>query len=644
VLEALHDVEMLSPLLALASGRSLVVRAEVIPSDAWLVREEELAIPLDVAPLADGLLALSTTDRSAVETAISTLTHALDRFVAPPSSSSPALEPDVSISNAPVVAAPAPPPPSPEDVPPLGSDGRTVSFSSRAQYEVQHRVNLEKGALVVKADPLPPGTKRDLQLTIPGSPPISVSAQVMFQGAGVLGFSISLNDAVKAQLRSVLEDSTPAPAPLPRPPSNSARMSPALGYEAELAPPVTPEELLTLASDRPAEIAGAKRSYLRVLDFLLASEHDVRLRVTGDEEIVLWIYRGRVVFSQRKPEKPDDLLGRRLVASRVATRAVVDAAVAEVGPGRPLGTLLVDKGKISQEQLTKELRAQIVDRASAPCGFSQGSLQVLPWTDPPVKAKLLPVAGKYLIAELAKNELKRWSQDELVKGLAGMLERELRVELEAIDPVLRLGQKEQRFYQRAAQSPAALADIGVAGGAGQNEGLRLAVVACAAGFARLQAVARSAPRRGDEARQNPSTEDILLEQLERSEKSSPFDVLGLPWTATLREIRRAYDAERKQLMMRKRADGSTRDLVAKMEKKLDEALRTLTSIAERKSLRESAAEARERQHAAEHLVQQAELAIFREDFEAAADLLDTADELFAVRRSKQLRAQLQRAV
>ena len=65
--------------------------------------------------------------------------------------------------------------------------------------------------------------------------------------------------------------------------------------------------------------------------------------------------------------------------------------------------------------------------------------------------------------------------------------------------------------------------------------------------------------------------------------------------------------------MRKREDESPRELVHRLEKRLDEALKILNSIGERKSIRESCADAMERQHAAEHLVQQAEIAMFREE-------------------------------
>jgi hypothetical protein len=597
VLEAADDLEMLGYAIALLGGRALVVRAERLPVRARL-RRGDLTIVLDVSKMGEGLAALTTDDRAALERAIGSRKGALGRFgdrAAP----SPVRPPPASTT-----------PPPLGDVPVLGNDGKTVLFTSKPQYENQFRINIEKGALVVKMDPLPPGTKRDLQLMIPGAPMIAFTAQSVFQGPGSVGFSIDLTDSLKAQLKAALDGST----------------VPAILYEAELAPPIDVGDLLSLSSKRPTDFPGAKRSYLRILDFLLASEREVRLRVTGEEEIVLWIYRGRVVFSQRKPEKEDDTIGRRLVASKVLSRSLVDGALASGGPGRTLGSILMEQGKLTQEDLVRELRQQILDRAAVPCRFVQGKLQVLPWSDPALKTKLLPVSGRHLLFELAKREVARWTLEEVCMGRTDL---EVRIDLEKIDPSLRLGQKEERFYQRLAQAPAPFA----------TAGFDLASVACALGFATLQPMTVR-PRTSDLQRQ--STDDILLEQLDRIEKGSPFDVLGIHWSATLREIRNAYEAERKKIVMRKRQEVS-KDLVAKVEKKLEEAMRTLGTLSERKPLRERSADAMERQHAAEHLVQQAELALFREDFETATDLLDTADELSAVRRAKQLRAQLKRA-
>src|SRR5688500_8242582 len=162
------------------------------------------------------------------------------------------------------------------DVPSLADDGRTVAFLDRDQFATQHEINIEKGALVVKAAPLPPGTRKDLVIVVPGRSPIPIAAQVMFQGPGTLGFSIAMNDALKSSLRAVLDDSdtsepvSSGPAlsgasfmdvtgssPVPRGVSGP-RLSPALGFETDLAPPLPVDELLTLASERPKEAAGAR--------------------------------------------------------------------------------------------------------------------------------------------------------------------------------------------------------------------------------------------------------------------------------------------------------------------------------------------------------------------------------------------------
>lgn len=610
------EIDALAHLLTLLSDRPILARASG-PADGARFEYGGMSIDLDAAALGGGVLALRASDRQRVEAMVSQLKRAIDRFE--------------TQDLRPMTEEPEP---DPSDVPDLGADGRTVVFRTLAQYAVQHRVNLKNGAIVLKSDPLPPGTRRDLSLVVPGARgPLHLSAQVMFQGPGTVGMSVSLSDALKSKLEAMAVN--PAAVELDAPPRDRASASQSLEHDARLAGPPSLDDLLAFSDKTLSNLAEAKGSYLRILAHLISTGVNAVLRVLGEQEVWLWLYGGRVVFASRRPESQEDLLGRRLVTSRAIPRTALGPALEEVRSGRPIGAVLVEGGKLTQEALNKELRAQMVDRVMLPRSFKEGRIEVRPWRDPPVRTKLLPVSGAYLIAEILRQELKTWTQQNLTKGLMRHLERTLEIDVEKIDPAYRFGKKEQRFYQRAAKAPAALSMIGTTGGAGQSEGLRLSVLACALGFGRLGEVARK--REIEEAR--IATQDLLREQLEQVKAAKPFEVLGIHWSATQREIRGAYEAERKKLMMRKSqtsADESRR-LVQDLLQRLDEALRILTDAKRRKSERDDAADAMERQHAAEHLVQQAEIAIFREEHEEAKDLLDTADELHASRRSKQLR-------
>lgn len=618
-------LDALAHLLTLLSDRPILARAAG-PVKVAQLTFQNMSLELDAAALGGGVLALRARDLEEVEAMVSQLKRALDHFETRDLRPATASESDHESD------------PDPADVPDLGADGRTVLFRTLGQYKVQHRVNLKNGAIVLKSDPLPAGTRRELLLVIPGARgPLHLSAQVMFQGPGTIGMSVSLNDVLKAKLEAMTVN--PAAVELDAPAAPTKPAAPAVELDARLAGRPSLEELLNFTSQRPRRVADANGSYLRILEFLLSIRTNAVLRVSAEEEVTLWVYSGRVVFATRKPEKQDDLLGRRLVTSRAVPRTALGPVLEEVSSDRPLGALLVDRGKLTQEALNKELRAQIVDRVMLPRTFTEGRIEVRPWRDPPVRTKLLPVSGAYLIAELLHQELKTWTQQELTKGLMKHLERTLEIDLEKVDSAYRLQKKEHRFYQRAAQSPAALSMIGTTGGAGQSEGLRLSVLACALGFGKLGEIAKK--REIEEAR--IATQDLLKEQLEQVKEATPFEVLGIHWSATQSEIKGAYEAERKKVMMRKSQTSAdeSRDLVQALMRRLDEARYVLTDAKKRKAERDRAADAMERQHASEHLVQQAEIAIFREEYEEAKDLLDTADELHPSRRGKQMRKRLE---
>jgi hypothetical protein len=633
------DVDTLGLLLALVSGRPIVVRADAPPQEVSLIGSGG-TIDLVATPVANGLFTLEPIDPSQLELTIASMRRCLDRFEPEPQG-----YPMSETTLPPVVPPPmpgAPPAPEPDadpnDVPSLEPDGRTILFKSHAQYVAQHRVNLRNGAIVLAMAPLPPGTRKELAIVVPGAKgPVSFGAQVMFQGPGTLGFSIALNDLLKTKLDDlVTRPESVGSVPTPPARASSIRPSLALTHEATIALPSIGE--LLRFSARPPEIALC-HGYIQILDFLFARQGEAVLKIAGDEEITLWIYRGKVVFSERRPERPDDLLGRRLLQARAVHRSSVDAALSDVSRERPLGVILVDGGKAPQDVVSRELKAQITDRVLVPIRFDRAPLAVSPWREPPVQAKLVAVAGEGLVVELLRLDLRQRTQEDMMKALREQLDHRLEVDLEKIATTFRLADKEMRFFQRIAQSPAILASAGTSGGVSQTEGLRNAVLACALGFGTLVRVEHEKQA----AQAKLDTEDLLVQQLHAIAGVDHFQVLGIHWTATAKEIRAAYEAERKKLHMRKsQATDKTKDVITKLSGRLDAALAALNNVKERKGLRESMANAMERQHAAEHLVQQAEIAIFREAYDEATDLLDTADELTLTRRAKQLRAQLNR--
>ncbi len=77
-----------------------------------------------------------------------------------------------------------------EGFPTLEADGFTVRFRNLAQFRAQCSGNLVHGGLVVAHEPLPVGNQRMLKLRVPDRPDYTVSARVVFNQPGAVGFMV----------------------------------------------------------------------------------------------------------------------------------------------------------------------------------------------------------------------------------------------------------------------------------------------------------------------------------------------------------------------------------------------------------------------------------------------------------------------
>ena len=103
-----------------------------------------------------------------------------------------------------LVETPAPKLPAADEcLPVLDRDGYTVRFASAAAYAVQYGANIEHGGLVVSAPPMPIGTQRMLALEVPGRPAYTVSARVIYNQDGRLGFMLDSFSLHKVHLKSL---------------------------------------------------------------------------------------------------------------------------------------------------------------------------------------------------------------------------------------------------------------------------------------------------------------------------------------------------------------------------------------------------------------------------------------------------------
>ena len=82
------------------------------------------------------------------------------------------------------------PPAEDEGLPTLDGDGYTVRFASASAYRRQFTSHITHGGLVARAAPLPIGTQRMLSLVVPGVGTYTVSARVIFNSTGKLGFML----------------------------------------------------------------------------------------------------------------------------------------------------------------------------------------------------------------------------------------------------------------------------------------------------------------------------------------------------------------------------------------------------------------------------------------------------------------------
>ncbi|MEM1024856.1 MAG: hypothetical protein AAGD10_03055 [Myxococcota bacterium] len=107
------------------------------------------------------------------------------------------------------VAVSTPPVPAPDQqddadpIPVLDSDGYTVRFASVAAYRHQYDEHVEHGGLVARGGPVRVGQQKMLVLEIPGRERYTVSARVMFNSSGQVGFMFESFALHKDRLRQL---------------------------------------------------------------------------------------------------------------------------------------------------------------------------------------------------------------------------------------------------------------------------------------------------------------------------------------------------------------------------------------------------------------------------------------------------------
>jgi len=101
-------------------------------------------------------------------------------------------------------AEPASATPGGSTLPLIARDGCTVRFDDLEAYREQYASHLAHGGLVARAEPMPVGTQRMLVLSVPGSKDYTVSARVVFNQPGVVGFMLDSIGLHRERLKAML--------------------------------------------------------------------------------------------------------------------------------------------------------------------------------------------------------------------------------------------------------------------------------------------------------------------------------------------------------------------------------------------------------------------------------------------------------
>lgn len=626
------ELEALAACLWVLAGRPLVVSGHVEPSRIVDVIYGETRIAFDpTVPMPEGLVAIEPRDEEPLKELARSIARVIDDVLALP-----------RVQDAPIVITPPPmaspvpedePEPPPSDVPEL--DGAVVRFRSLAQLRVQFRVNLKQSALVVKSPPIAPGTAKTLELEIPGADPVTLYCTAAFQGAGTVGFVVGDLD----KKRGALEDIMAGVAPK----KSATTSSPARPAVRQSVPPApkTPgveswkgpfngmgdnKALFEFTTRAAQSLDEAKKSYVAQLDYLLrATETRVIARFKlKDRTLAVWVADGRVHQAKWEPTQEDDSLGRRLMRDKkISNTTLRDALTRASQTKQPLGTALVSMGKITKATLHATIREQMFDRLNS-LFDETGTLEVSPYVEPDT-ANGIPISypAPPLIANLIRERVRRITGPELEALLTPNNERELAVVADRLDPNLALPKKEMRFFERAQSQPMRLMDAATITATAPTDTHRAALVGLALGIleirGKLNVVAKD--------RSKEVLKDYSL-RYEQAKKGTPFEVLGLHWSASEASVESAYLGLVEEIRTsEKNVNGEAKALAGKYLEVVNRAHAALANKSARREVRDKVVPRSERKAAADHLVNQAEMLLIRGASKEARVALETAEEL-----------------
>jgi len=528
-----------------------------------------------------------------------------------------------------------------EEIPSLNAETGEVLFQSFQHFVLQFTSNISKGALVVKEQVLASGTLMTLTLAIPGiEERVQVQGRVAFQGEGGLGFMLQDFSLVHEQLAQIAV--RPAPSKEAQQASmssySSSKTAPRrtqIKYNGRISSNISIADIFEYQDNQPADIRACKEWLVKILDFLFRNGVEGVCKFSNDEKCIeLWVKDGSIVFSRVTPEDEHEKIGRSLVLQKKISRSTLQAALEKSEKAnQALGRTLVSMGELDSASLNNSLRQQVTKRVFDLALWQEGQLDISIWSEPPVQASLVSTNGSTMIVSLLREAVRREHLGEIEEFVESYLDRVFEVQINQNEATSGLKKKERRFFEKAAGVNVNLRDLAKATAFTANETFRYVILGRALG---IMAIGKSALKKTDAER----TKDLLLlikEKLSTMTAGSYFEVLGLHWTCTDREIEPAY--KKKKLEFAKYSENSERQIQLNAKKGielLDNANEVLSSPGKRKKYRDEKVSENERKQASSAMLDQVQLLLVKDDVVQAQILLKTAQEIYPTSRAERL--------
>jgi hypothetical protein len=617
------EIEAAGVILSLVSGRPIFVRAPTQRDEVKVVyREIEILCAVENLD-EDGAL-FCCADDEALRKACVALNKSL----------SDALQDHIDSEYEPTVA----------DVPSLSLASGVVSFHSFKHFVVQYVANISQGAIVVAGPELTPGTRKSLELFIPGiEERVKLMGRASFHGNGNIGFMLEDIGLFQGQLAKIAAQPPPSKKAQEesstKPSSSNKKVVEKVEHRGFLSATSSLKDVFHFEEMRPRTLKDCKGWLARILDFLFENRvHGVCKFTNDDRAIELWIHDGGVVFTAVTPNEEQDKLGRMLVLQKKTSRTSLAAGLQKSKDlSQPIGRTLVSMGEIDGPTLTSAVRYQAMKRIFEVRGWNKGKVEVGPWKDPAIRTGLVITSGKAIMVNIIREEIRRSTLADVEEFTQPYLDRVFLVDLQKQDIGLGLKKKERRFFEKAAGARVNLRDLPKATAFTVNEAHRYVLLGRALG---LMTAGKSAQEKTEEEKAS-ETLQLLKDKVNTLAEGDLFEVLSLHWSCVDREIEPAFRTKIRELRAFKDSQNLQLRIIANRGVEMIEAAYdTLSSPAKRKEYRDKTVSEDERKQAGANMLDQVQLLLVKDDVVQAQILLKTAQEISRTRRGERLYADI----